>query len=934
MSRQISEQGGKDEASQKRIRQAVYDIRYKARKDELDLRHAYSQYIGKSGLDQNGKEAVQNKLFGKSQKVNAESNVLEAASSNKYKVRVKDSETGKTYVRFAKRSKINQLRSKGTVEMTGHGIPKGSKTSTTSTVRTQDRKAKFKKAPESIKPTVNFTAKAAPAPKMKKPVTKEAFIADATAVAPPKNKKITGEKVDNTKLVKVFPQDGSDPNIGSIKSSYKPVGQVVSEILNPPQQVDEVVGQALGGLAGATWGQGLAASGLKKVADFAVKKGASKAVGKALTSKTAAKVAATAAGSAAGEVLDPFKKNKDKNPVAAAAGGAAGAGVHSAIQKSIKSSYKPVGEVVSEILANEDMKKGYEVTNADKKGNTPAWQGYLAGKKKKDGTPLYKKAAHMEEVGVSTSAAMEKAKKEAKLQKKEQGAVSKALKKEEFVDPFYKSVPTEGDDGTGRSMYAKWNNVKNRLRSMGLKCNYDLEGDQLIEDAVEYFYEQGITEETIDLVVEEVGLDDFVEFVLDPHQDLVEERAARKAKANAPSYEKVKASVDASDAAKKKAGKGEYSKTYAKRSGETEDSTNYNDKPAAKKVAKKKVVSSTKKAATKKKVTTVVKKVAKKDFDGDGKVESPKAEYKGSKDKAIKKAVAKKEGLRGKIAGFVKRGVERHNKARAAGKVPEKRAREFASGVKSGVKTAVKAIKDVKKVVSEEEERLRASGKFTEEQIEAILETSQYDELDNELLQIVEDNLGVKTEEEILELMESGWHRRNPGKKHPLESGSSKPSKSAGDVVLDAAKKSSDKSDRMYVAMRRVKDRQQNYSKAKSDAADRLHGEYTERQSRRKKGASPKEAAAQSHGQFAGKGFNIKRGGRGRKGFHGPGTDRGTGNKAARRAGQEVRNTRKEHHQVDANGKVIEHGDGTPSSVEQGYVCESTLVRNILTKKN
>ena len=93
--------------------------------------------------------------------------------------------------------------------------------------------------------------------------------------------------------------------------------------------------------------------------------------------------------------------------------------------------------------------------------------------------------------------------------------------------------------------------------------------------------------------------------------------------------------------------------------------------------------------------------------------------------------------------------------------------------------------------------------------------------------------------------------------------------------------------------MRRVKDRQKNYSKEKSDAADKLHGEYTERQSRRKKGATPKEAAAQSHGQFAGKGFNIKRGGRGQKGWHGPRTDRGTGNKAARRAGKEVKDTRK-----------------------------------------
>ena len=138
--------------------------------------------------------------------------------------------------------------------------------------------------------------------------------------------------------------------------------------------------------------------------------------------------------------------------------------------------------------------------------------------------------------------------------------------------------------------------------------------------------------------------------------------------------------------------------------------------------------------------------------------------------------------------------------------------------------------------------------------------------------------------------MESMYHRRNPGKKHPLESGSSKVTPRP---VSDAEKKSTDKSDRMYVAMRRVKDRQKGYSKAKSDAAGRLHDRYTTRQSKRKKGASPKEAAAQSHGQFAGKGFNIKRGGRGQTGGHGPRTDRGTGNKAARRAGKEVRDTRK-----------------------------------------
>jgi hypothetical protein len=85
----------------------------------------------------------------------------------------------------------------------------------------------------------------------------------------------------------------------------------------------------------------------------------------------------------------------------------------------------------------------------------------------------------------------------------------------------------------------------------------------------------------------------------------------------------------------------------------------------------------------------------------------------------------------------------------------------------------------------------------------------------------------------------------------------------------------------MYVAMRRVKDRQKGYDKDKSDAADRLHSTYTDRQSKRKAGASSKEAAAQSHGEFGGKGFSIKRGGRSGKA---PGTDRGKGSKAKKRA--------------------------------------------------
>ena len=41
----------------------------------------------------------------------------------------------------------------------------------------------------------------------------------------------------------------------------------------------------------------------------------------------------------------------------------------------------------------------YTVTNADKAGNTPAYQGYKAGKKNvKTGKPLYKPAPHLKGV--------------------------------------------------------------------------------------------------------------------------------------------------------------------------------------------------------------------------------------------------------------------------------------------------------------------------------------------------------------------------------------------------------------------------------------------------------------------------------------------------------------------------------------------------------
>ena len=88
----------------------------------------------------------------------------------------------------------------------------------------------------------------------------------------------------------------------------------------------------------------------------------------------------------------------------------------------------------------ENAQEEYTVTNADKKGNTPAWQGYKSGKKNaKTGKPLYKAADHVKEdakygydkKGNSLNPA-DKAKKEAVLKQKEEAKVAskKSLTKE------------------------------------------------------------------------------------------------------------------------------------------------------------------------------------------------------------------------------------------------------------------------------------------------------------------------------------------------------------------------------------------------------------------------------------------------------------------------------------------------------------------------
>ena len=70
-----SGKGASEEGSEKRIRQAVYDIRYRARREDIDLKAAFSQYMSNSSLSQADRTAVREKIFGKAGGV-SESNIM------------------------------------------------------------------------------------------------------------------------------------------------------------------------------------------------------------------------------------------------------------------------------------------------------------------------------------------------------------------------------------------------------------------------------------------------------------------------------------------------------------------------------------------------------------------------------------------------------------------------------------------------------------------------------------------------------------------------------------------------------------------------------------------------------------------------------------------------------------------------------------------
>ena len=96
---------------------------------------------------------------------------------------------------------------------------------------------------------------------------------------------------------------------------------------------------------------------------------------------------------------------------------------------------------------SEDQDKGYVVTKADKKGNTPAWQGYKKGvKSKTTGKPLYRAADHLKKEDYET-----KKKGEVLGAMKKQGRKLSDKEKNKIAD---KVVKDKGDTSKSDDRYA------------------------------------------------------------------------------------------------------------------------------------------------------------------------------------------------------------------------------------------------------------------------------------------------------------------------------------------------------------------------------------------------------------------------------------------------------------------------------------------------
>ena len=258
--------GGAKEKVEKQARQLAYDVRYKVRgalkaqsggkSDPATVRKAYMTQLGKSpaapaiktrakqmlvgedyinmdSLVADGVASAMYKVFVEHHKKDADGNVIpheeevteDEIKEKTYKVRVTDKESGNSYVRNATRAKIAELRNNpniSSVEMTEYGEVtksekyKGSKTASVKSGKgvDYDGDGKVESGSKEHAGVVHNAIQKKKGGKQDGKDTrkenytwKEAFSGLIEKKSEEEEKKITGKGVNNSKLIKVFPDE-------------------------------------------------------------------------------------------------------------------------------------------------------------------------------------------------------------------------------------------------------------------------------------------------------------------------------------------------------------------------------------------------------------------------------------------------------------------------------------------------------------------------------------------------------------------------------------------------------------------------------------------------------------------------------------------------------------------------------------------------------
>jgi len=536
---------GAKEKVEKQARQLAYDVRYKTKQslaqksggkmDPAQVQKVYMSQLAKSPAPPAVKSRAKQMLMGEDYKIGLDKLVSDSAAAalfkvfvehhqkdangkviehedttpssedineeeKSYKVRVTDKKSNNSYVRMATRAKISELRSNpniASVEMTEYGSP------------TKSEKYKGKqtaKAKQGLDPVgkedgdVNNDGKKDGTDKYlmnrRKKIGKAIAAKEdyswrdgfAELIEKKEEKKITGEGVNNKKLIKVFPDDvkemyGSDAGTGAsmakapavkkpdpqiaskekkqamlkkqvlmkklqavragagsdITSSYKPEKKLTEGEDGPcgPEQESGEAGDVTFSAGGAI------PTTIKAIGDpreletaMRLKKTQLRAMGLNMSHKPE------------GKMVEGFKGYADlskSHPEAV-----------KKVEKNIENYAKKNPRVPGGKMGVK--KESYTVTNADKKGNTPAYQAMKAGKKNvKTGEPLYKKADHMNENLVTISNINVKP----SFYKNEKDAINEILKKNSDLNELNRFEKEKGTDTKTGKPVVKGGTAKN-----------------------------------------------------------------------------------------------------------------------------------------------------------------------------------------------------------------------------------------------------------------------------------------------------------------------------------------------------------------------------------------------------------------------------------------------------------------------------------------